>query len=175
LDGDTANVFEVASRERFTHVRLSTYPDGGVARFRVHGVPQPDPALLTGTIDLAALENGGSVVDCSNRFYSSPDNILMPDRARIMGDGWENARRRDDGNDYVTVGLAGRGTVRRIEIDTSYFLGNAPGWASVTGDPSLSGGSVLVPKTRLQPDTRHFFVVDSEEPVEQVRLDVYPD
>src|SRR5699024_4376261 len=68
LDGDTANVFEVASRERFTHVRLSTYPDGGVARFRVHGVPQPDPALLTGTIDLAALENGGSVVDCSNRF-----------------------------------------------------------------------------------------------------------
>ena len=77
-------------------MRLSIYPDGGVARFRVHGLPMPDPGLLTGTIDLAALENGGCVVDCSDMFYSSPANLLLPGRARIMGDGWENARRRDE-------------------------------------------------------------------------------
>ena len=35
--GDTANVYPVADRRRWTHVRLSIYPDGGVARFRVHG------------------------------------------------------------------------------------------------------------------------------------------
>jgi allantoicase repeat-containing protein len=40
----------------------------------------------------------------------------------------------DDGNDHVTVRLAARGRVRRVEIDTSYFVGNAPGWAGVTGD-----------------------------------------
>jgi allantoicase len=88
-----------------------------------------------------------------------------------MGEGWENARRRDDGNDHVTVRLAAKGRVRRIEIDTSYFVGNAPGWASVTGDDDV----VLVPKTRLQPDTRHHFAVDEAEPVSQVRLDVFPD
>jgi allantoicase len=88
-----------------------------------------------------------------------------------MGDGWENARRRDEGNDHVAVRLAGRGVVRRVEIDTSYFVGNAPGWASLTGDD----GVVLVPRARLQPDTRHFFVVSAAETVSQVRLDVYPD
>ena len=171
LAGDTDNLFEATSDQRVTHVRLSIYPDGGVARFRVHGEPQPDPSLMTGTIDLAAMEHGGRVVDCSDRFYSSPNNLLLPGRAQIMGDGWENARRRDDGNDHVTVQLAGKGSVRRVEIDTSYFVGNAPGWAAVTGDD----GVVLVPKTRLQPDTRHFFIVEDQPPVSQVRLDVYPD
>jgi len=171
LEGDSENSFAVTDEGRYTHVRLTIYPDGGVARFRVHGLPRPDPRLMTGTIDLAALEHGGSVIDCSDMFYSSPTNLLLPGRARIMGDGWENARRRDDGNDYVTVRLAGSGRVRRVEIDTSYFVGNAPGWASLTGDD----GVVLVPRTRLQPDTRHFFVVEDQTPVSQVRLDVFPD
>ncbi|WP_067143537.1 allantoicase [Microtetraspora malaysiensis] len=170
ISGDSENFFEIADEGRYTHVRLSIYPDGGVARFRVHGTPRPDPRLLTGTVDLAALENGGHVIDCSNAFYSSPNNMLLPGRARIMGDGWENARRRDAGNEHVTIRLAAKGRVRRVEIDTSYFVGNAPGWASLTGDDDV----VLVPRTRLQPDTRHFFVVESAL-VSQVRLDVIPD
>ncbi|HTZ23190.1 MAG TPA: allantoicase, partial [Streptosporangiaceae bacterium] len=59
--GDTANRYPVSSPQRWTHVRLSIYPDGGVARLRVHGTPLPDPRFLAGTIDLAALENGGRV------------------------------------------------------------------------------------------------------------------
>ena len=171
LAGDSSNAFAVSSEDRVTHVRLSIYPDGGVARFRVHGEGRPDRRLLTGTIDLAAIENGGLILDCSNRFYSSPTNILLPGRARTMGDGWENARRRDTGNDHVTVKLAGRGRVRRIEIDTSYFVGNAPAWARVTGD----SGVELVARVALQPDTRHHFVVENTSPVDTVRLDVYPD
>ena len=182
LAGDTDNYFEVSHPGRFTHVRLSIYPDGGVARFRVHGDPVPDPRLMTGTIDLAALEHGGDVVDCSNMFYSSPLQLLQPGRARIMGDGWENARRRDDGNDHVTVKLGARGVVRRIEVDTSYFVGNAPGWARLSGVDAGDGDvddpgswTELVPRTRLQPDTRHFFRVPRGAALTHVRLDVYPD
>lgn len=182
VEGDSQNRFAVQDERRFTHVRLSIYPDGGVARFRVHGEPVPDPRFLSGTVDLAALENGGDVVECSNRFYSSPLNILQPGRARIMGDGWENARRRDDGNDYVTVRLGAPGQVHRVEIDTSYFVGNAAGWASLKGldgrthDVADESAWVeLIPKTRLQPDTRHFFRVTEQTPVTHVRLDVYPD
>ena len=113
VKGDSENPFDVSDPHRYTHVRLTIYPDRGVARFRVHGDPLPDPRLLTGTIDLAGLEGGGTVIDCSNMFYSSPLNILRPDRAHIMGDGWENARRRDSGNDHVTVRLAARGSVSR--------------------------------------------------------------
>ena len=99
-----------------------------------------------------------------------------------MGDGWENARRRDSGNDHVTVRLAARGSVRRIEIDTSYFIGNSAGWASVRGIDATAADLdddaawvELVPKTRLQPDTRHFFGAATPAPVTHVRLDVFPD
>jgi allantoicase len=180
--GDSQNPFAVDDKHRYTHVRLSIYPDGGVARLRVHGEPVPDPRLLSGTVDLAALENGGTVVDCSDMFYSSPLNILAPDRARTMGGGWENARRRDDGNDHVTVRLAARGCVRRVEIDTSYFVGNAAGWVRLSGTDGVtadlddaSAWPELLPRTRLQPDARHHFVLDSALPITHVRLDVYPD
>ena len=179
LRGDADNRFAVADRSRWTHVRLTIHPDGGVARFRVHGTSRPDPALLTGTIDLAALEHGADVVDCSNMFYSSPRQLLLPDRARSMGEGWENARRRDDGNDHVTVRLAAPGRVRRVEVDTSYFVGNAPGACLVSGLVPDSAGegawAPLVARTRLQPDTRHRFAVETSPVVSQVRLDVYPD
>ena len=112
VKGDAANEFAVAERQRWTHVRLRLYPDGGVARLRVHGEVVPDPRLLgAGAIDLAALANGAAVAGCSNMFYSSPANLLSPGLARLMGEGWETARRRDDGNDWVDVRLAGPGAV----------------------------------------------------------------
>jgi allantoicase len=180
--GDSANEYEVASEGRWTHVRLSIYPDGGVARFRVHGEPLPDPRFLRGTVDLAALENGGRLVDTSDAFYSSPANLILPGRARIMGEGWENARRRDDGNDFAVFRLAARGRIRHVEVDTSYFVGNAPGWVRLSGadetSASIADASAwadLVPRQAVQPDTRHRFLVDSDQPVTHVRLDVYPD
>src|SRR5215472_8602685 len=145
-NGDAANAYPVPDRRRWTHVRLSIYPDGGVARLRVHGEPVPDPAFLTGTIDLAAMENGGRVTGCSNAFYSSPEHLIMPGLPKVMSDGWENARRRDNEGDYVTFRLAGVGLISYAEIDTSYFVGNAPGWiklSAATDQPSDSRRELL--------------------------------
>jgi allantoicase len=168
--GDARNEFEVAAGPRVTHIRLTIFPDGGVARLRVHGEPVPDPRLLPATIDLAALENGAVVTGCSNMFYSSPANLLMPGLARVMGDGWETSRRRDQANDWVEVRLACAGSVELVELDTSHFVGNAPGWAALGSD----GGDLLA-RTALQPDTRHRFAVPGGPVAGQVRLDVYPD
>ena len=168
--GDSRNTFEVEPGRRATHVRLTLFPDGGVARLRVYGEPVPDPRLLPATIDLAALENGAVVTGCSNMFYSSPANLLLPGQARVMGDGWETSRRRDQANDWVAVRLACAGLVEVAELDTSHFVGNAPGWATLRGD-----GSDLVPRTALQPDTRHRFAVPGSPVAEEVRLDIYPD
>jgi allantoicase len=108
--GDAANRFDVEAPWRLTHLRLCLYPDGGVARLRAHGEPVPDPRQLPpGGLDLAALEHGGEVTGCSNRFYGSPRNLISPGLARVMGEGWETARRRDDGNDWVELRLAGAG------------------------------------------------------------------
>jgi allantoicase len=176
-EGDAANRFGVAAPQRLTHVRLCLYPDGGVARLRVHGEPVPDPRLLPpGGLDLAALEHGGEVTGCSNMFYSSPRNLISPGLARTMGEGWETARRRDDGNDWVELRLAGAGVVRLAELDTSWFVGNAPGWASLRGmDAGAAGWAELLGRTRLLPDTRHRFPLDGRAEVSHVRLDVFPD
>ena len=184
LAGDTENVFAVDSPRRWTHVRLSIHPDGGVARLRVHGEVVADPAVVEalGTVDLASLELGGTVTGCSNLFYGSPDRLIAPGLARSMGEGWETARRRDDGNDWVEVRLAARGSVRVVELDTTWFLGNAPGDAQVSaydgdGEPGPdTGWTPLLGRTALQPDTRHRIVLPTPSvPATHVRLDVYPD
>ena len=57
LTGDSHNIFAVTDRRRFTHVRLSAYPDGGIARLRVLGHVVPDPRGLDElTVDLASQE-----------------------------------------------------------------------------------------------------------------------
>jgi allantoicase len=174
--GHAANSYPVSDRHRWSHLRLSIYPDGGVARFRAHGAIVADPAFLTGTIDLAALTNGARVTDCSNAFYSSPGHLLMPGIAQNMSDGWENARRRTPGNDYVTVQLAGPGLIRYAEIDTTCFVGNAPGWIQLTATADRAETwHELLPRTRVQPDTRHRFRIDSTTPFSHVRLDTIPD
>jgi allantoicase len=183
LEGDTANTFAVDSSRRWTHVRLSIFPDGGVARLRVHGEVVADPRLVAalGTVDLAALELGGAVTGCSNLFYGAPDRLISPGLARSMGEGWETSRRRDDGNDWVEVRLVARGVVRVAELDTTWFLGNAPGAAALIaydGDGDPSGDlpwRPLLGRTTLQPDTRHRVLLDTSEPATHVRLDVYPD
>ncbi|MFD5827572.1 allantoicase [Lentzea sp. NPDC060358] len=177
LQGDEKHYFDVREGRRVTHVRLTIDPDGGVARLRVHGEPLADPRLLVPGIDLAALENGAVVTGCSNMFYSSPNNLIAPGQATVMGEGWETARRRDDGNDWVSLRLAAAGAVRLVELDTSHFKGNAPGWASVTACDERTDPDTwfdLLPRTRLQPDTRHRFVVDETEAT-AVRLDIHPD
>ncbi|WP_433506676.1 allantoicase [Pseudonocardia halophobica] len=176
LKGDSENAFDVRSDRRVTHVRLRIVPDGGVARLRVHGEALPDPALLDvlGTVDLAAIENGGHVRDVSNRFYSSPHNLLLPGPARSMGEGWETARRRDAGNDWVELGLGTEGRIAVAEIDTSYFLYNAPGSAVLRGRAGDGDWQDLL-DTPLQPDTRHRFVLADRPAVTEVRLDIHPD
>ena len=180
--GDTENHYEVHDHRRWTHIRLNIFPDGGVARFRVHGEVVVDPRFLTTTVDLLAQENGGRLLDTSDAFYSTPANLILSNRARIMGEGWENARRRGDGNDWALFRLGARGVPTMVEVDTSYFIGNAPGRVRVSVADETKGslddkGSWrdIVPKTRSLVDTRHRFLVDERREATHLRLDVYPD
>ncbi len=181
--GDTENYYPVDHPGRWTHLRLTIYPDGGVARFRVHGEVVLDPRYLLDSVDLLALENGGWLVDTSDAFYSSPSNLILPSRARLMGEGWENARRRGPGNDWAVFQLGVRGEPVQVEVDTSYFIGNAPGAVRVSatdvgdGTPPEDPAAWwdLVPRTLVLVDTRHRFLVADRRAATHLRLDVYPD
>jgi allantoicase len=186
LRGDTENPFRITLRGRVTHLRFNIYPDGGVARLRVFGEPAHDPPLPAGAFtDLAALENGGLVVSCSDMFFGHRHNLILPGRSTHMGDGWETKRRRGPGHDWIIVRLAARGIIERIEVDTDHFKGNAPESCSVevSDVPGLvpewlSGGDVewtsLLPRTPLEPDAQHRFTV-SGTAATHARLAIYPD
>ncbi|AGZ44560.1 allantoicase [Actinoplanes friuliensis] len=182
LVGDSQNLFTVDSSQRYTHVRLNIYPDGGVARLRVHGEIVPDPRLLPSVFDVAAAEHGARIAGCSNMFYGHPHNMISPGLARSMGDGWETSRRRDDGNDWVLVQLAVPSVIELAELDTSHFKGNAPGSATLRGIDARTGllddptdWFDLLPQVRLSPDTRHRFPVSVVPVATHVRLDIFPD
>jgi allantoicase len=189
LKGNTANPFAISRpsslpSSRITHLRLNIFPDGGVARLRVHGESVPDDSVFQAgrEVDLAALENGGLVVGASDMHYGNPQNLLLPGRSTHMGDGWETKRRRGPGHDWSIVRLARRGVIERIELDTDHYKGNAPGHcmleytdAADSFKPDKARWQALLPKTALQPHTRHRWERTRAKPATHVRLNIYPD
>jgi len=190
LNGDSLNPFAIKSDQRWTHLRFKIYPDGGVARLRVYGEVVPDFERLKqigGEIDLAAVENGGLVLSCSDMFFGHRHNLIMPGRAANMSDGWETKRRRGPGHDWTVIKLGAPGHIRRLEVDTSWFKGNFPESCSLEScyvvdaplerlqDSSLVWKPVLE-RTKLQAHTRHYFdeVADAGS-VSHVRFNIFPD
>jgi allantoicase len=190
LKPGSQNVFATANDRPWTHVRLNIFPDGGVARLRIYGIVVPDwskvkPGEL---VDLAAVENGGVALACSDMFFSSMSNLIMPGRAENMGDGWETKRRRGPGYDWTILKLGLPGTIRKVEVDTNHFKGNYPDTCSIDGcaapgastdqlDSTNIRWRAILPKTKLQADTRHFFEreLSSIDNCTHIRLNIYPD
>ena len=190
LQGDSENHFKVASRARFTHVRLHIYPDGGVARLRILGEVLAEPRWMGrpgSTVDLAAVEHGGVVVSCNDMFFGSRNNLIMPNRALDMGDGWETKRSRREGPDWVIVKLAGKGQIERVVLDTAHFKGNFPEAAAVcvgifgaNDDPTKAKDTAwtnVLPRTKLTAHTAHVFddALSPHGPATHARLRIWPD
>ena len=184
LSGDSQNKFAIDSPNRATHVRLKIFPDGGVARLRVHGDVLPDWDAMRkreSEIDLAAVENGGTVPLASDMFFGHRINLIMPGFARDMSDGWESQRRRGPGNDWCVIKLGTRGRITRVEVDTSHFKGNYPESCSIDVGRGDALDSIqwqeLLANTKLQPHTRHTFVQELADrgDVTHARLNIYPD
>ena len=186
LEGDAHNLLAIDDAPPATHLRLRIYPDGGVARLRVHGHVIADWERLRrrGDVDLGAIEHGGTVVACSDMFYGSRHNLIMPGDAMHMGDGWETKRRRGPGHDWTIVRLGAEGTIRRVEVDTRHFKGNAPGACSLDAVQLAEGQPLaraewreLLPRTPLQPHARHAFegALRDVGGVTHVRLNIFPD
>ena len=190
LQGDAHNVFDVASTVNWSYLRLNIYPDGGVARLRVYGVVHRDWSNVKKQelVDLAAVRNGGIAVACSDMHYGSMWNLLNPDKADNMGDGWETGRRRGEGHDWVVVQLGHPGLVKKIEVDTLHFKGNYPAMCAVRGIfapgaqiehliDSNTSWRTLLNKATTQADTNHTFSneINHIEAVSHVKLEIYPD
>src|SRR6185436_5231654 len=190
LTGNSHNLLAIANARPWTHVRLNIFPDGGVARLRVHGDAEINWARVARAkraIDLVSILNGGLVLGASDMHFGAKDNLIMPGRAKNMGDGWETRRRRGPGFDWAIVRLGAPGHVSKIEIDTNHFKGNYPDRASLDGvlapnviAENLAGmtWSTILPETKMAANTRHLFggkELHATGPFSHVRLNMYPD
>jgi allantoicase len=147
----------------FTHVRVNYYPDGGVARMRLWGHPVDEVVSSeheTQTEDyfipisakpyhhpeLSCEINGGEGLECSNKHYGVPSNLIRQGYGKDMGDGWETARNPDRSpvlikdpktnlvdsplSDWAVLKLGMDGCdasgISRIILDTKHFKGNFP-------------------------------------------------
>jgi allantoicase len=189
LDAGSRNFYACNNDDRFTHVRLHIYPDGGVARFRIYGVVDKDWSRVSSDelFDLAAAIQGGRAVACNDMFFSSMSNLIMPGRGVNMGDGWETKRNRTPGNrDWVILALATPGFIDSIIVDTCHFKGNYPDRCSiegvlVEGQHNLMSDKLnwqeILPESKLQADAEHCFKeqIKARGPFSHVRLNIFPD
>ncbi|XP_073752928.1 probable inactive allantoicase isoform X4 [Callorhinus ursinus] len=144
------NYFPVNSQQRWSHVRLNIFPDGGIARLRVYGTGQKDWTATDPKepFDLVTIAHGGACVGFSNAHFGHPNNVIGVGKARSVADGWEPARRRDRppvlendengillvlGCEWAVFRLAHPGVITQIEIDTTHFKGNSPDSCKLDG------------------------------------------
>ncbi len=193
------NLFTVLDTGVYTHVRLTLFPDGGVARLRVYGQVRAewnannDPEVPTqdGEVDLVAVQHGGLALACSDAFFGPMNNLIAPGRATNMGGGWETRRRLgrpyDDRPDWILLRLGKRGTLGLVEVDTNHFKGNFPDRCSIDGIdaadasiPDLLTSDAWVqalPEQKLRAHERRFLrdELSARGPFTHVRLWIYPD
>lgn len=170
-------VSSTAEAAAITHARLSMFPDGGIARFRLYGhaVPSFPPLATTGAepeVELSAAIMGGVCVACSDERFGKGANLLLPGRGEDMGDGWETRRSRAAGHvDWVVVKLGVKGLVRRVVVDTRHFRGNFPRAVTIHAADLGDGGGEgekwagrdwveAVSEQELGPDAEHEFFLD---------------
>jgi len=185
LDGDAHHYLAISDDRVWTHVRLHIYPDGGIARLRIYGEIKANLEGVDGYVDLAAVENGGRAINCSDEHYGSMHNLNVPGRGVNMGDGWETARRRGPGNDWVILALGQAGVIERVEVDTAHFKGNYPDRVSLDAacfqsdaeaTPDAQGWTMLLAETKLKMDQQHYFEsLESIGAVTHIRMSIYPD
>jgi allantoicase len=190
LEGDSNNIFSSSSEQEVTHLKVSIYPDGGIARFRAYGSICFDERLYDAdNINIIAANSGARAVYANDEHFGNLQNILAEHEPLNMGDGWETRRRRKPGNDWGIIELPRPAIISGVVVDTKFFKGNYPDRFSISSecisdveDDELIKQSKfwidLINQQKLEMNKEHIFGKDSVEhqkPVTHIRIDIYPD
>ena len=163
---------------------------------KVKEIIKTAPAFAKHT-DLAAERLGGKVLYATDDFFAEKENLIKSgrgifitdkytDRGKWM-DGWESRRKRTPGHDWAVVKLATSGQVMGFDIDTNFFLGNHPPYASIEAayihsdniitdwDSASVEWKEILPKSFLDAGSQNFYECNSTELFTHIRLHIYPD
>jgi allantoicase len=153
-------------------------------------------ATFSGLVDLAAAAVGGRAIATSDEFFAGAENLLQPGRGVFIEskftergkwmDGWESRRKRGAGHDWCILALGVPGEVLGLDIDTHFFSGNHPPFASVDGlyAPGIDDEATLTSRgdwvellaqAPLRPNAQNLFAALPRGPLSHVRLNIFPD
>ncbi len=147
--------------------------------------------------DLASERFGGKALFCTDDFFAEKENLLKPGRGIFIADkytdrgkwmdGWESRRKRTPGHDWCIIKLGTSGIIKGIDIDTNFFLGNHPPFASVEACNINENDDIdiitsnevewkeIIVKSNLNAGSQNFFEINSKEIFTHIKLHIYPD
>ncbi|KAF9087526.1 Allantoicase [Mortierella sp. GBA35] len=149
-------------------------------------------AVIQKYTELASAGKGGKVLETSDElfgegFHLIRDGPAIEDRNRetengFWKDGWETRRHNKDTHHIAIIQLASAGTIAGFDIDTSFFDGSHPSYASVEGCLIVKGvkdtyeWKEILPKVPLNGNSHHFYGLQaSDEVYTHLKLNMYPD
>ncbi len=139
-------------------------------------------------INLASPILGTKIYSYSDQFFGAASRMLnenspifkenVYDKHGKWMDGWETRRKRIEGNDFCIIKLGKAGKVSVVEIDTSFFNGNQPEYASL--DVCFSNNNKfkwknILKKKKLKPNAIHKFKISKSYPINFAKLNIFPD
>jgi allantoicase len=147
--------------------------------------------LIKSHVNVADARLGAVALSANDEFFAPVSRMLNPaepewragvydDHGKWM-DGWETRRRRTPGHDHCILRLAGPSTLALLDLDTRYFTGNYPPFASVdaarpAGEPDEhTAWSELLPRAPLGGDQHNFFEIAATGTWTHLRVNIYPD
>jgi len=190
LEGDSHNLFSCKATQPLTHLKITLYPDGGIARFRAYGNAWSDDTKyqMTGT-NVISKKSGARAVFANDEHFGCLSNVLEENDPLSMADGWETRRRRKPGNDWGIIALSSPAKVHEIVIDTKFFKGNFPDTFSISStnitepdDDALIEKSktwdLLIERKKLGMNQIHVFNKTNllhNDSITHIRIDIFPD
>nr|XP_012222853.1 PREDICTED: probable allantoicase isoform X1 [Linepithema humile] len=187
--------FKILPHNPVTHLRLNLFPDGGIARLRAYGRVIPTTiTTMNREINLISSVYNSDCVSFSESYIGHPNNIIQPNKATSIIDGWVTARKH---NEYYEISdtfydeimtehwalfkLGCSGTVTRIVIDTRLFTGNAPFMVQVQGLYETDGVNTkwknIIPRTYINPGMEQNIIVETNRRIKvtSVKIIIGPD
>ena len=141
--------------------------------------------------NLASPKIGTKIIGVSDDFFGAASRMLddkepvfIEDKYDEHGkwmDGWESKRRRDGGNDWAIIELGSPGIISEVDIDTSFFTGNFPPFASIEGlysdkKPTKDANWFeILSKSSLKGDSSNKFKIQSKTKINYIKLQIFPD
>ena len=147
--------------------------------------------LIKNSTNLASPTLGTKIHFFSDQFFADASRILsdsdpvfkegvFDDNGKWM-DGWETRRKRIPGHDFIIIKLGKPGRIDDILIDTSFFNGNQPEFATIEGcyanNKSLEKAIWIniLNKKKLHPNKKHYFKTNTNKTFNFIRFNIFPD